>query len=70
MTKINNYETIAENTESNSQDSDDTNSPVNLDMSTKEEFQIAGSAPPFKKWTKSVNEEAIKKCEKGFKRVI
>ena len=42
---------------------DDTNSPVNHDMLTEEDFQIAGSASPFIKWTHSAKEEAMKKCE-------
>ena len=66
MTKVNNYETTAENRESNSQDSDTTNSPVNPDMFT-EEIQIVGSASPFKELTKTVIEEAMKKCERDSK---
>ena len=63
MRKINNYETKAENLETITKDSDKSDSPVNPDLFTEEEFQIVGSASPFKEWATSVQEEALRKSE-------
>ena len=63
MRKINNYETKSENLETVNKDTDNSNSPVNPDLFTEEEFQIVGSASPFKEWAKFVQEEAMQTFE-------